>query len=96
VPADQYLSASVPISLGTDSNLRAPAGSLDIGRPADFFTVALDDPSLAGADSQSLLSSVVFSAERSAVRDVVVAGKFGRHPQAGQIIEGFKRLQPDL
>ena len=81
-------------------SLRAPAGSLDIGRPADFFTVALDDPSLAGADSQSLLSSVVFSAERSAVRDVVVAGKFvvrdGRHPQAGQIIEGFKRLQPDL
>ena len=30
----------------------------------------------------------------------MVAGKFvvrdGRHPRAGEIFEGFKRLQPDL
>jgi formimidoylglutamate deiminase len=36
-------------------SLGAPGGSLEPGRPADFFTVALGGPSLAGADSESLL-----------------------------------------
>ncbi len=29
-------------------SLAAPGGSLEVGRPADFFTIALDDPSMAG------------------------------------------------
>jgi formimidoylglutamate deiminase len=72
------------------ASLGAPGGSLEAGRPADFFTVALDDPSLAGAAPETLLSHVVFSAERTAVRDVVVGGKFvirdGSHPLAGEIV----------
>lgn len=51
-------------------SLGAPGCTLEPGRPADFFTIALDDPSLAGADLDSRLAHVVFSAERSAVRDV--------------------------
>ena len=81
-------------------SLGAPGGSLEIGRPADFFTVGLDDPSLAGADAVSLLSHIVFSAERSAVRDVAVGGKLvvrdGSHPMAGEIVQEFTRVQRAL
>ena len=82
------------------SSLGARSGSLEIGRPADFFTVALDDPSIAGADADSLLSHIVFSAERSAVRDVAVGGKFaireGRHKLQQEIISDFTRLQREM
>jgi formimidoylglutamate deiminase len=150
VPADQFLSAGVPISLGSDSNvqinlledarsleyhlrmlrlerlilanevgrdtlakrlftcateagarsLRASGGRLEVGRPADFFTIALDDPSIAAADPEALLSQIVFSAERTAVRDVAVGGKFiirdGRHPLGAEIIQEFTRMQREL
>ena len=82
------------------ASLGAPGGSLESGRPADFFTVALDDPSLAGASPGSLLSHIVFSAERTAVRDVAVGGKFvvrdGRHPLAREIVDEFIRVQNEL
>ncbi len=81
-------------------SLGAPSGSLEVGRPADFFSVALDDPSMAGAGPESLLSHIVFSAERTAVRDVAVGGKFivrdGRHASQGEIIEDFMRVQRGL
>jgi formimidoylglutamate deiminase len=145
VPADQYTSAGVRISLGSDSNVQinlledarsleyhlrmqkleravlaakhlfscateagarslgAPGGSLEAGRPADFFTIALDDPSMAipgDANPDFLLSHIVFSAERTAVRDVVVGGKFvlrdGRHPLAAEIVGEFTRVQKEL
>ncbi len=53
-------------------SLLAPGGSLEAGRTADFFTVDLNDPSIAGADATSLLTNIVFSAERTVVRDVYV------------------------
>jgi formimidoylglutamate deiminase len=142
VPADQFLSAGVRVSLGSDSNVQidlledargleyhlrilkleravlaarqlfacateagaaslgSPGGSLEVGRAADFFTVALDDPSIAGSDPTSLLANVVFSAERTAVRDVAVGGKFvirdGRHSLEGEIIQEFNRVQQEL
>jgi formimidoylglutamate deiminase len=81
-------------------SLGAPGGALEEGRAADFFTVALDDPSLAGADRESLLAHVVFSAERSAVRDVAVDGKLvvrdGRHPHGEDIVRDFARVQEEL
>ena len=58
-------------------------GKLEAGSPADFFTVDLDDLSIAGATPDSLLANIVFSLSRTAVRDVVVGGKQivenGRH-----------------
>lgn len=69
-------------------------GKLEPGAPADFFTVDLDDPSIAGSSQDDLLANIVFSLSRSAVRDVVVAGKRivenGRHKDQEQIIEGFR------
>ena len=42
--------------------LGTPVGTLEIGKAADFFTVDLNDPSLAGADPASLLNHIVFCA----------------------------------
>jgi formimidoylglutamate deiminase len=82
------------------ASLNAPGGSLQLGQPADFFTIDLDDPSLAGASESDLLSSIVFSLARTAVKDVVVGGKRivadGRHAQQEEIVERFKALQKKL
>jgi len=50
-------------------------GTLEPGAPADFFTVDLNDPSIAGASVDDLLPTIVFSLARTAIRDVVVNGK---------------------
>ncbi|MEP6719056.1 MAG: formimidoylglutamate deiminase [bacterium] len=74
--------------------------ALETGEPADFFTVDLNDPSLAGAAEDDLISHIVFSLAKTAVRDVVVAGKRivaeGRHAQQDEIVERFKVLQKRL
>lgn len=81
-------------------SIGAPTGNLDEGRAADFFTVDLDDPSIAGAAEEDLLSNIVFSMSRSAVKDVVVGGRQivndGRHAQQDEIVEKFKKLQRKL
>ena len=68
-------------------------GTLEPGAPADFFTVDLDDPSIAGASQDDLLATIVFALSRTAVRDVVVAGKQivenGRHTAQEAIIKSF-------
>ncbi|HUS10311.1 MAG TPA: formimidoylglutamate deiminase [Pyrinomonadaceae bacterium] len=82
------------------ASINAPGGSLEIGRPADFFTVDLNDPSIAGASSDDLLSAIVFSLSRTAIRDVVVGGKRfvedGRHADQADIVERFQKLQKKL
>jgi formimidoylglutamate deiminase len=50
-------------------------GKLEPGAPCDFFTVDLDDLSIAGATTEDLLANIVFSLARTAIRDVVVGGK---------------------
>lgn len=92
------LFASATVS-GAES-IHASGGSLESGRPADFFTVDLDDPSIAGATEEDLLSTIVFSLSRTAVKDVVVGGKRivedGRHQQQEEIVGRFKKLQKKL
>ena len=81
-------------------SLGAPSGQLGPGRPADFFTVNLDDLSIAGADRQSLLTHIVFSGERTAIRDVYVGGKpvieDGCHLLQPEIVEQFAAVQRKL
>lgn len=76
------------------------AGNLQEGAPADFFTVDFDDPSIAGASTSDLLSCLVFSASRVAIKDVVVAGKRivedGRHADQNRVISEFAALQKRL
>lgn len=72
-------------------------GSLEVGAPADFFTVDLDDPSIAGSSPENLLANIVFSLSRTAVRDVIVGGKRivadGRHAHQDEIVAAFRSIQ---
>lgn len=72
-------------------------GSLEPGAPADFFTVDLDDPSIAGSSPENLLANIVFSLSRTAIKDVVVGGREivadGRHAQQDAIVSAFQRIQ---
>jgi formimidoylglutamate deiminase len=80
--------------------LKAPGGSLELGRPADFFTVDLSDLSIAGAGHGSLLNNIVFSLERTAVRDVFVNGEAviqdGRHALEEAVVRDFEAVQRQL
>ncbi|HKP35864.1 MAG TPA: formimidoylglutamate deiminase [Pyrinomonadaceae bacterium] len=81
-------------------SIGAPSGSLDVGQAADFFTIDLNDPSIAGASDNDLLSGIVFSASRAAIREVVVGGKpivsEGQHLTQEEIVERFNELQKRL
>lgn len=81
-------------------SIGAPTGALEPHRPADFFTVALDDLSLAGASDEALLAGIVFSLSRTAVRDVCVGGRLiiedGKHKMEREIVERFGGLQRKL
>jgi formimidoylglutamate deiminase len=81
-------------------SLGAPGGSLEIGRAADFFTVDLDDPSVAGAGSTELLNHLMFALERTAIREVFVDGEMivreGRHPLQEEIVRDFAAVQRGL
>lgn len=78
----------------------APGGALEPGRPADFFTVDLEDPSVAGASLEDLLPAIVFSLSRAAVREVAVGGRLvvedGRHRAQGETVRRFAALQRKL
>jgi formimidoylglutamate deiminase len=81
-------------------SIGAPVGTLEPGRPADFFTVDLKDPSIAGASTDDLLACLVFSLARTAVREVFVGGRAvveeGRHRAQSEIVERFISLQSKL
>jgi formimidoylglutamate deiminase len=77
-------------SLGVD------AGDLAAGKPADFFTVDLNDPSIAGSSYEELLASIVFSLSRTAIREVAVGGRLaireGRHSAQEEIVRDYAAL----
>jgi formimidoylglutamate deiminase len=72
-------------------------GTIEPGAPADFFTVDLDDPSIAGSSPDNLLANIVFSLSRTAIKDVVVGGRRivadGRHAQQDGIVSAFRGIQ---
>lgn len=82
------------------TSIGAGSGLLQAGQPADFFTVDLDDPSIAGASPDDLLSNIVFSQARTAVRDVFVGGmpivKDGKHAAQSEIVGNFAKVQQGL
>jgi formimidoylglutamate deiminase len=81
-------------------SIGAHAGEFAPGRAADFFTVDLNDPSIAGASAQDLLPAIVFSLSRTAVREVAVGGRLviehGRHAAQDEIVSRFAALQRRL
>jgi formimidoylglutamate deiminase len=77
-------------------SLGIETGSLRVGKWADFVSYDLDDPALVGACDASLLSSLMFSSDSRAVRDVLVGGKQvvqdGEHPLAAESRQDYTRL----
>lgn len=86
--------------VGARSLGMSKGGELVPGAVADFFTVDLDDPTIAGAAKDNLLSSIVFSASRATIREVFVSGKqivsAGFHAHQSDIVERFTSLQRRL
>lgn len=76
--------------------LKIKAGGLAPEEHADMITVSLDDLSLAGHDEETLLPALVFGAERSAVRDVIIGGRMvvrdGYHPLEEEIIQRYQQV----
>jgi formimidoylglutamate deiminase len=56
--------------------LGCDGGDFESGKLADFFTVDLDDVSIAGNSGDDLLPAIVFGMRSAAVADVCVGGKF--------------------
>lgn len=85
---------------GGAASLASPGGKLAAGRAADFFTVDLDHPSIAGADRASLMSNIVFSLQPAAVLEVFVSGKCivrdGHHKFEDDIVRNFAEVQRTL
>lgn len=81
-------------------SLGAPGGALEVGRPADFFTVNLYDPALAGAGPEALLGNLVFAGARRAIREVWIGARQRvsgwKHPLQSPIITRFTEVQAKL
>src|SRR5262249_10843978 len=81
-------------------SLGASTGKLQVGSPADFFTVDLADVSIAGAGDDELLVNIIFSLERTAIRDVFVNGRpvvsDGRHPLQEAVVRDFTVIERRL
>ncbi len=81
-------------------SLHLQTGSLHVGAPADFFTVDLNDSSIAGSLPEELLTNLVFSMARTAIHDVVVNGRMivdhRRHALQHGIVEAFCEVQRRL
>ncbi len=74
--------------------LELPGGTLTSGSFADFFTIDLNDVSIVGHSAEDLLPIIVFALNRSAIRDVVVNGRFilrdQKHPLQNEIVSRYK------
>ena len=85
---------------GGARSVGAHAGELAPGLAADFFTVDLQDPSIAGAGADDLLPAVVFSLSRAAVRETAVGGRLvvegGRQREQDAVVSRFAALQRKL
>jgi formimidoylglutamate deiminase len=81
-------------------SIGAEGGALDAGLPADFFTVDLNDPAVAGTSTEDLLPAIIFSLSRAAIREVAVGGRLvvedGRHHAQDETVGRFAALQRKL
>lgn len=81
-------------------SLGATGGALEVGRPADFFTINLFDPVLVGTAPENLLAAVLFGLTPRAIREVWVGARQRvgqwRHPAQSVITSRFVELQQRL
>jgi len=77
-------------------SLGVTAGELTNNTYADFFTVDLDHPSIAGNSPENLLPILIFGLPSSAICDVAVNGRLiirdGRHELEDEIVARYKEV----
>ena len=82
------------------ASLQVASGELRPGAFGDFFTVDLKDVSIAGNSAEDLLPIIVFSLNRSAIRDVVVNGRVilrdQMHEQYEEILSRYRELHEKI
>ncbi|HXE72215.1 MAG TPA: formimidoylglutamate deiminase, partial [Candidatus Nitrosotenuis sp.] len=87
-------------SLNGAQALGLKTGDIRPGWRADLLALDLDDPSIAGADRESLLAAIVFGLERTAVREVWAGGRQvvaqGRHLEQEPITRQFQAVMRRL
>ena len=76
--------------------LAVESGSLRPGEYGDMVSIDLEDISVAGHTPDTLLPLIVFGANRTAIRDVVVNGKTilqdGHHPLQEEIVSSYQQV----
>jgi formimidoylglutamate deiminase len=81
-------------TVGGARSLGLPVGALAVGAPADFCTVDVGTPTLAGVPREALLAGVVLAG--APVREVAVGGALivrdGRHAATERSVADFGRL----
>src|SRR5215813_2948459 len=81
-------------------SLGLSTGELRVGMPADFCTIDVSHPSVAGASPQNLIATIIFGAEKGAIRDVAVSGELivreGKHLLEDESVAKFTRLSREL
>lgn len=74
--------------------LAQPVGALQVGRRADLVVLDGESPALAHKTGDAILDSLVFAANHTSIKDVMVAGRWrirdGRHDQQDAILERYK------
>ena len=80
--------------------LGQPAGSLAVGRRADWLVLDPSHPALAGAPLEAALDHVLFAGADRAISDVMVAGRWvvkaGEHVAEGAARGQFAQLMQAL
>jgi len=76
--------------------LSQPAGSIAVGRRADWVVLDAEHPSMAGGALDTSLDRLLFAGGRAALRDTMVAGRWvvrdGRHAADEMLRADFGRL----
>jgi formimidoylglutamate deiminase len=77
-----------------------PAGTIEVGRRADWLVLDPEHPSMAGAAPDSALDHLMFAGGDAAIRDVMVAGRWvvkdGRHAAEAEMRPRFTGLMRRL
>jgi formimidoylglutamate deiminase len=70
-----------------------PAGSIEVGRRADWVVLDTEHPSMVGAAPDSALDHLLFAGADAAIRDCMVAGRWvikdRRHAADQRLRESF-------
>lgn len=79
---------------GGTRSLRQPIGALAPGCRADFVVLDPDDPALVGHGPETVLDGLVFSGTPSAVRDVMIGGRWvirdRHHPAEDAVFDRYR------